>query len=177
MAEIPAWPVELWTPKGWTNATVRRVPLDRLKNEVTAAWPWPYSDEQLETIGSMIPENARQHALKHIVSIGRRAVFELKLRGGYPDAKPEKDETDAKPKKSKKPNLKAEIDRLKAAVVEITEAAKSMSPDAWRHVAKKAGAHSPFRSMASAMAVIFELRAEDLHSGDAPGASGGKAAL
>ncbi|MEH2521558.1 hypothetical protein V1279_007131 [Bradyrhizobium sp. AZCC 1610] len=156
----PLWPpVEEWTPKGWSRSVTQNVPLDRLVENVSAAWPWPYSDEQINAIGDMVPATTRTQTMERIVGIGRRAVIALKLKGD-----PEAGNV----------NLKAEIDRLKAAVEEITAAAKSMSRDAWRHVAEKASPYSPFRSEPSALAVIFELRADDIHSGDAPGARDGR---
>lgn len=162
MGEIPAWPVEQLTPPYRTNEIKRPFPLDRLIADVTAAWPWPYSGEEIDAIGSMVPENARQRTIEDVVRIGRRAVITLRLRKDHPDEKP------------RKPNLKAEIDRLKSAVAELTAAAESMSPAAWQLVATKASPYGPFRSMAPAMAAIYALRADDIHSGDAPGATDGR---
>ena len=161
MADIPAWPMERFTPPGWSKEVELEVPADRLIKDLAGVWPWPYSSQEIEAIGVMVPAEARQQCLEQIVRVGRRTVVALTLRRDYPDAKP-------------KPNLKAEIDRLRAAVVELTAAAESVSMDAWRLVAAKASPYGPFRSMASAMNAIYKLSANDIHSDDAPGASDGR---
>jgi hypothetical protein len=159
VAEIPAWPMERFTYR--SKEIDVEIPADRLINDLTGVWPWPYSSEEIKAIGEMVPAEARQQCLEKIVGIGRRAVVALILRRDYPDAKP-------------KPNLKAEIDRLTAAVVELTAAAESVSMDAWLLVAAKASPYGPFRSMATAMNAIYKLSANDIHSDDAPGATVGR---
>jgi hypothetical protein len=156
MGEIHAQPTERWA-----KPIVRLIVPGRLIADINIAWPWPYSAEAIDAIGKMVPENSRQRTREEIVRIGRRAVITRKQRRDYPKARP-------------KPNLKAEIDRLKAAVTELNAAALSMSPAAWDLVGTKASPYGPFRSMASAMSVIFELRDDDINSDDAPGASDGR---
>jgi hypothetical protein len=143
----------------WIRPIVLEISPGHLADDLSVVWPWPYTDEEIERIGGSLPAAVRRRALEEVIGIGRRAVFSRKY--GRQHGEP-------------KPNVRAELQRLKEAVAELTKAAKNLSAEGWSYIAAGASPYGPFRSKSTALTAIFHLEADDIKPKIAPGTSRGK---
>jgi hypothetical protein len=58
----------------------RPMPFDRLVKDIAAAWPWPYSTDELKEIGDMLPADRREIGLAVIVMVARKSLVARKTR-------------------------------------------------------------------------------------------------
>jgi hypothetical protein len=87
----------------------------QLVDHPECAWPWPYSESELLSIGNKIPAHHRDRALTDIVREARRYLtsFEMRRRGD-----------------GKKENPEKELRRLQAALNELLDACEGLGADA-----------------------------------------------
>jgi hypothetical protein len=58
----------------------RPMAYDRLVKDITAAWPWPYSADELKAISDMLPADRREIGLAVIVTVARKSLVARKTR-------------------------------------------------------------------------------------------------
>jgi hypothetical protein len=90
------------------------VALGDLIDDLTLHWPWPYDLPTLAVIGTMLPPDRSARTVRAIVKIARMSVLARIARGPSPS----------------KPNVKAETEAFKRAIVQAREAAEALSGEA-----------------------------------------------
>ncbi|WLB58470.1 hypothetical protein [Bradyrhizobium japonicum] len=103
--KLPVWPVEEWTPPGCTEPISRPVSAMRLAEDLAVAWPWPYTEEQIGSIGRDLPRPTRLAACRAIVQIGRQSAIARTVRAGATPSRPDP---------------RAEIERLRVALEDLS---------------------------------------------------------
>jgi hypothetical protein len=92
-----------------------------LIDDLTLHWPWPYDQPTLAAIGAMLPPDQSARTVRAIVKIARMSALGRFALGPSPS----------------KPNVRAETEAFKRAVIQAREAAEALSPDALELLSKR----------------------------------------